>query len=80
MPLTVDLTVPEHGCDRSQRQAIAERVKACGGCALCLERDRKVIGWGRSVCRKDGRSFPQCATDNKTPAFALDEQQLKDFR
>jgi hypothetical protein len=78
MPLIGDLTRPENGAELRQRRAIADRVKACGGCALCLKRDRAVIGWGRSVCTTAGRTFPQCATDEREPRFELDEQQIRE--
>lgn len=70
------LSPPEHVADRRAMARIAGAVKA-NPCAHCVNRDREVMAWGRSVCRADGRDFPKCALDGREPKFILDEVTLR---
>lgn len=73
-----DLSPPEHVADRRAKKRIVARLFRDGGCAYCSNRDREVMGWGRSVCKPNpARSFPLCAKDGQSPAFELDEDTLR---
>lgn len=78
MPLIGDLTRPENSAELRGGRRTAEKIKAAGGCPYCIHRDRSVMAWGRSVCFKAGRVFPQCVGSQQYPAFEIDEQQLRD--
>lgn len=72
-----DLTRPENYSELHQRRRIAARIAQCGGCGMCLNRDREVMAWGRSVCQMDQkRSYPLCLKDGRAPGFQLDKDQL----
>lgn len=71
-----DLSHPEHVADRRAMWRVADAVKA-NPCAHCINRDREVMAWGRSVCRTYGRDFPKCALDGREPKFILDEVMLR---
>jgi hypothetical protein len=74
------LTRPENFVERPQRRRIAAKIAQAGGCAMCLNRDRTCLVFGRAVCISNhSRAYPLCLKDGKAPAFELDEQQLKDF-
>jgi hypothetical protein len=78
MPLIGDLTRPENYGELQQRRRIAAKIAQAGGCAMCLNRDKDVLAWGRSVCKaNNARAYPLCLKDGKAPGFELDEQQLK---
>jgi hypothetical protein len=74
-----DLTRPENCAELAKRRRILRMLVERGGCWACLHRDRSVMAWGRSVCSANAaRSFPLCTKDRKAPAFALDEEQIKE--
>ena len=71
------LTRPENCGELSQRRKVLSLLMRCGGCAMCLHRNRDVLAWGRSVCKVNpARAFPLCAKDGRQPAFELDESTL----
>lgn len=72
------LTRPENCGELSQRRKVLALLMRCGGCAMCVHRDRTVIAWGRSICG-DGRkrSWPLCMKDGGKPSFTLDEATLQ---
>ena len=49
---TVFLSRPERAAQRQQGKAAVQRVKACGGCYCCRNRDRGSEAWGRALCGK----------------------------
>lgn len=78
MPQFGDLTRPENSAELAERRRILALLTERGGCWACLNRDRAVLAWGRSVCKADhARSFPLCAKDGRKPAFEMDEEQVK---
>lgn len=75
------LTRPENGAELRERRRIAAKIAQAGGCSMCLNRDPKVLAWGRSVCKaNEKRSYPLCLKDRQQPQFQLDEKQLKGAR
>lgn len=79
MPLIGDLTRPENCAELAERRRIKALLVERGGCWACLNRDKEVLAWGRSVCKANPkRSFPLCAKDGKQPQFDMDEQQVRE--
>ena len=79
MPLIGDLSRPENCAELAQRRRIKALLLERGGCWACLNRDKAVLAWGRSVCKDNhARSFPLCAKDGRKPAFEMDEEQVKE--
>ena len=77
MPLIGDLTRPENCAELAERRRILRVLNERGGCALCTQRNKAGLVWGRAVCHRDGRTWPKCTQDGKEPAFTMDEDQLK---
>ena len=69
------LTPPEDRTERDNGWKVVDRVKACGGCACCLNRDRETEGWGAAVCGLvPSLAFPACC--GKTPGFRPDYDRI----
>jgi hypothetical protein len=71
------LSGPEQCAERMLQKRIVAELRRCGACIRCVHRDRDVIGWGRSVCGTEGRTFPVCVRDGGAPGFELDESTLR---
>lgn len=79
MPLLGDLTRPENCAERAERRRILALLTERGGCWACLNRDKAVQVFGRSVCKANhARSFPLCTKDGRKPAFEMDEDQVRE--
>lgn len=79
MSLISGLTRPENSAELAERRRILRRLTEKGGCWACLNRDREVLAWGRSVCKGNPkRSFPMCLKDGQAPAFEMDEAQIRE--
>lgn len=65
-----DLTRPERYAEIGKARRTLAQVMRRGGCAMCLHR---VSGWGLVACSRQGRTFPLCMKDRRTPGFELDE-------
>lgn len=70
------LTDPEAKVERGIRKRIVAKIVKCGGCGLCLNRDKDQDAWDRGFCKVKGRTFPFC-TKAGEPSFQLDETRLK---
>lgn len=79
MPLIGDFTRPENFTELAERRHIKRLLVERGGCWACLNRDREVMAWGRSVCKDNPkRSFPLCTKDGRKPQFEMDEEQVRE--
>lgn len=78
MPLLGDdLSRPENYTELAERRRILKVLNERGGCALCTQRDKTALVWGRAVCTTRDRQWPKCTQDGKAPAFTMDEDQIK---
>ncbi len=72
-----ELWRPEQFAEREIAKEKRTKVLQCGGCRLCIHRDKSTDGWNISVCTDPSRTFPACVDDTWTPAFELDLKEIK---
>ena len=68
------LTPPENAAERGAGWKAVDKVKACGGCYCCHNRDKASEGWGTALCGlKPAQEFPKCVQAGK---FSADHSRI----
>lgn len=69
-------TSPERSAEYRICRRILAQVMKCGGCGMCLNRDRDRDAWDRGFCATPNQTFPLCLKTRGTQ-FELDESTVK---